>query len=244
MDIEIKGIIPVGMLDWEGRMVTTLFVGECNFRCPFCQNPDLVKYPAQLKTVPWEEIKDLLKTKRGWLDGVVITGGEPTIHLGLVTLLSKIKKMGYPVKLDTNGTRPRVLSQLIADSLVDYVALDVKSTWDKYGKATKAPGLTEKVKKSVEVLLEAESQDKVEVEFRTTVVPRYVDKEDVLEIAQFLKDKGAREYVLQQFSSKITLEPEASEIKPYDKEELKALKEECNRVIPTILKGSSLREAV
>lgn len=222
------------MLDWEGKLTTTLFLGGCNFRCHFCQNRDLVLAPDTVATVSWGEIEDYLAAKKDWIDGVVIGGGEPTIHKNLKRLIPLIKELDYPVKIDTNGSMPEVLKSLIQGKLVDFVALDVKTSFDKYKEACGVEVDTEKIKRSIQLILDT----KVGCEFRTTVVPYYVEEEDVIKVAKHLKEAGAQQYVLQQFDPKDVLDPEVSKIKPYPKQFLEDLAKSCGKYIKTKVRGS------
>ncbi|MDI6715969.1 MAG: anaerobic ribonucleoside-triphosphate reductase activating protein [Actinomycetota bacterium] len=236
-DFGVKGILPLSMLDWEGRLVSTIFLSGCNLRCPFCHNPSLVLEDKDLPVVTSEEIQHVLIEKRGWVDGVCITGGEPTINNGIFDLLEFIKSLGYQVKLDTNATRPNVLAELINSSLVSAIAVDIKTSFHKYSYVTQRPDLSDRVKKSIGLLIEAESKDKVEVEFRTTVVPTFVEKDDVLRIAKYLKEAGARRYYLQQFNPKTVMVPAISSIRPFDKEFLSDLAAESSKIVPTYLRN-------
>jgi len=232
-NIKLQGIMPVTMLDWKSRVACTLFMGGCNFRCPFCQNPELVLGPDKNPFISWNKVKNHLENKRKWLDGVVITGGEPTINNGLKDFLSMLKTMGYPTKLDTNGTRPRVLSRLIKEKLVDYIAMDVKSNFNNYSKAAGVPVDIEKIKESIHLITKSE----INHEFRTTVVPGFADESNVFEIAGYLGEQNAQHYYLQQFNSTITLDPELMKLEPLKKEILLNLTEKCRRFLPTELRG-------
>ncbi|HCG98892.1 MAG TPA: anaerobic ribonucleoside-triphosphate reductase activating protein, partial [Actinobacteria bacterium] len=167
----IKGYIPLSMLDWEGRLVTTVFLGGCNFHCSFCHNAELVTSARQLPDVPWDIIEGVLAQKAGWIDGVCISGGEPTLDNGLVELLRLIKKNDLQVKLDTNGTRPDVLRDLIDESLISAVAMDIKTTFNKYHLVAKAQDAADRVRESLGLLVEAEAKGLLKVEFRTNIVP-------------------------------------------------------------------------
>lgn len=226
---EVKGIIPVTMLDWEGFVAATLFVGGCNFRCPCCHNPELVLRSDTLASVPWQSIEKHLVAKRSWLDGCVVTGGEPTLHPDLDGLVSRIKSLGYPVKLDTNGSRPEELRRLVGERLVDLVALDIKTSWLKYDAATRSAGFAERVRQSAEILAASD----VETEFRTTVVPGYVEREDLDEIARFLKGLQATGYVLQQFRPQDVLDRDLESVRPYDRDWLDEAAGGCSRYVPT-----------
>ena len=196
-------------MDWDGKISSVLFLPTCNFRCPFCHNVNLVLCPEKLDTIPFEYIEDQLKKQKGWTDGVCITGGEPTLHSSLPELCSRIKKMGLMVKLDTNGTNPTMLKELMDMKLVDYVAMDIKAplTIEKYSKATgvNTEKLLENVKESIRLLMESG----IDYEFRTTVVPSIHSLEDIKQISRSLK--GCRKYVLQKFDvsiGKTVLDPE------------------------------------
>ncbi|GAG72576.1 unnamed protein product, partial [marine sediment metagenome] len=171
MKMEFKGFIKTSVIEYPGKIVSLVFVGGCNFRCPFCQNPDLVLNPRSLPSTGEKEVIDHLLSKRKWLDGLVITGGEPMLEKDLPNFLSKIKKEGFLVEIETNGTNPGMLRDLVERSLVDYLALDIKAPfeWEKYSKAAGIVDkkLLGKVKESVKILLSSN----IDYELRTTVVP-------------------------------------------------------------------------
>lgn len=226
-----KGFVPTTMLDWEGKLALSLFVGGCNFRCPYCHNPDLVLKSDEVMTVPWVEIEEHLESREGWLEGVVIGGGEPTLHADLPYFLQKIKNLSYQVKLDTNGSFPQLLHKLINQGLIDYVAMDIKASWSHYPRVVNSLVDVDKVKKSVEILM----QSPIEYEFRTTVVPGFVDRKDIISISKELA--GARSYVLQQFNPHQTLDESLKELAPYPQETIKKWAEEANDFVPTRLRG-------
>ncbi|MCL5291426.1 MAG: anaerobic ribonucleoside-triphosphate reductase activating protein [Actinobacteria bacterium] len=233
----IKGMLPSSMLDWEGKLAAVLFTGGCNLRCPFCHNADLVLSPEEIKDFPWARIEYHLNTKKRWLDGVCITGGEPTLNPNIGEITSKIKSCGFPVKLDTNGTKPNKVSELIDQGSIDYVAMDIKTSFDKYDLVTKKKGVEAKVKDSIERLVDFEKAGKIEVEFRTTFVPGIVDREDILEIAGHLAEARGRRYSIQQFNPKKVLNPSvAGNISPQPKDYLHKLALECSTMIPTKVK--------
>ncbi len=207
--MDIKGFLDISFVDWDGKICSVIFFPSCNFRCPFCHNVNLVLNPEKLDTIPFGYIEDQLKRQRGWTDGVCITGGEPTLYSNLPELCSRIKKMGFLVKLDTNGTNPALLKELMDRRLVDYVAMDIKAplTEKKYSKATgvKAEKLLKKVKESIKLLMESN----VDYEFRTTVVPTIHEEDDIEHICRSLV--GCRKYVLQKFDvsiGKTTIDPD------------------------------------
>lgn len=189
-----RGIQKVTLLDYPGRVACTLFTGGCNFRCPFCQNASLVFDTSPVK-ISEEEVLAFLKKRRGRLQGVCITGGEPTIHKDLPDFLEKVKALGYDVKLDTNGTTPEMLKALVEGKLVDAVAMDVKHARAKYADAAgiSEGTLFERVRESLEYL----RSGVVDCEFRTTVIKELHTPEDVGEIARRIE--GAPRYFLQNF---------------------------------------------
>jgi len=199
--LEVKGFVDLSFVDWDGKVSSVLFLPNCNFRCPFCHNKNLVLNPESIETIPFEYIHEQLNNQKGWIDGVCITGGEPTLHDDLPKLCAKIKQMGFLIKLDSNGTNPVMLKELIDKNLLDYVAMDVKAplTVEKYSKAigVNAEKLLEKVKESISLLINSG----IDYEFRTTVVPTLHDSEDIKQICQSLK--GCKKYVLQKFDVNI-----------------------------------------
>ncbi len=198
--MEFKGLQKVSLLDYPGKIAAIVFVGGCNFRCPFCYNRDLVLNHQALPSISEEEILEYLEKNKDWLDGLEITGGEPTLHPELPSFLEKVKKLGYSIKLDTNGSNPKMLAELLEKHLVDYVAMDVKAPLveDKYQAAIgiRANGALKEVEKSIELLRGSNGFD---YEFRTTVVPGLTSKEDIALIAQQIKN--SKKYCLQQFKS-------------------------------------------
>jgi pyruvate formate lyase activating enzyme len=134
---EIKGVVDLSLVDWDGKLSSVIFLPRCNFRCPFCHNYALVLHPEKEKTIPLKRVEDNLWKQRHWLDGVCVTGGEPTLHGDLPEFCSELKDIGLLVKIDTNGTNPTMIERLTEKGLVDYVAVDVKAplTVEKYSKA-------------------------------------------------------------------------------------------------------------
>lgn len=191
----IVGLQKLTLLDYPGRVACTLFTRGCNFRCPFCHNASLVVRAEEQRPYTNEEILAFLKKRQGILDGVCITGGEPTLMRELPEFIGEIKSLGYSVKLDTNGTRPRVLKRLVNEGLVDYVAMDIKNSPEKYAYTVGLPqnyDLTP-IMESKNILMEG----KVDFEFRTTVAKPFHSEEDFLKIGEWLK--GDEKYFLQQF---------------------------------------------
>ena len=197
--MKITGLQKMTLLDYPGRIACTVFLQGCNFRCPFCHNSDLLD-PAPEGEIPVEELLSFLKKRRGMLDGVCITGGEPTVQKDLPDLLRSIKALGYPVKLDTNGSNPSLLKALVAEGLVDYVAMDIKNSREKYSCTAGVPGLTmAKIEESMAFLL----TEPVDYEFRTTVVRELHGENDFQNMARWILElssgKKAKRLFLQSF---------------------------------------------
>ena len=195
--MKIGGIQKTSLLDFPDHISAIIWTVGCNFRCPFCYNPDLVRgKPPLLSEI---ELFDFLQQRQGMLEGVAISGGEPLLQEDLAEFLSKVKKLGYLVKLDTNGSLPKKLEELMEKNLVDYVAMDVKAPKDKYKDLAGVSVNTGDIQHSIDLLMKGT----IRYEFRTTVIPGVLKKEDVLKIAQWIE--GAEKYCLQQFKSDATL---------------------------------------
>lgn len=190
--MKIFGLEKLSMVDFEGHLCATVFTGGCNFRCPFCQNSDLVNI-TNLSQVSEEEFFTFLQKRRGVLDSVCVSGGEPTLQPDLEEFLRKIKTLGYLVKLDTNGTKPELLKDLIEKSLVDYVAMDIKNSPSAYAKTAGTSEHLTEIKTSVELL----KTNIVPYEFRTTLVGGHHTEKEIQEIATWLK--GSEKLFLQHF---------------------------------------------
>jgi pyruvate formate lyase activating enzyme len=211
--MEFKGIQKVTLLDYPGKVAAIAFVGGCNFRCGYCYNRDLVLNPQTLPSIPEEEILAYLEANKEWLDGLEVTGGEPTLNPELPRFLGKVKKMGFSVKLDTNGSNPKMLAELIEKHLVDYVAMDVKAPLveEKYRAVTgvQAKGMLKEIEKSIGLL---RNSGGVDYEFRTTVIPE-LNKDDIVAIAARIK--GAKRYSIQQFRPAAHIDEKYSSAQPY-----------------------------
>ena len=192
--MEIDGLQKLTLLDYPEKLACTVFLSGCNLRCPFCHNASLVLPERTLPPVMTDrELLDFLKTRRGKLDGVCVTGGEPALRPELPKLLQEIRALDFLVKLDTNGTNPRMLKDLIRDGLVDYVAMDIKNSPERYRETCGGVDVLERVRESVRFLLEGH----VDYAFRTTVVKPLHRMEDLQAIGIWLR--GAKRYDLQQF---------------------------------------------
>jgi pyruvate formate lyase activating enzyme len=213
--MRILGFIETSFLDWDGKLSAVIFVGGCNFKCPFCQNTPLARDSKSLKAIDWEKIKIKLEEKKNWLDGVVISGGEPMMHPEIFGLLIKLKLLGYKTKIDTNGSFPYPLKEAIDEGLVDYVAMDIKTTLDeRYHKAIGREAWFEVLFRTIRLLKESG----VDYEFRTTLVPGLVEPEELITI---LKTIGpVKKYAIQQFVPRNARTKIYRAKKPYKKEEI------------------------
>ena len=192
--MQICGLEKMSLVDFDGLVAATVFTGGCNFRCDFCHNSPLVLFNQTLPTIPEEEVLEYLKKRRVVLDGVCVSGGEPTLQKDLPEFLEKLKALGYKVKLDTNGTNPELLKELYADKLVDYFAMDIKSDRENYAKIIGFDSYdTKKVESSVEFLLSLKGA----YEFRTTIIKKFHQEENMLGIGKWIA--GAEKYFLQKF---------------------------------------------
>jgi len=229
----IKGLQKTTLLDYPGKVSCIVFVGGCNFRCPFCHNSDLVLEPQKLPTIAEDDFFNFIKTRVGLLDGVVITGGEPTLNSDLSRFMKKVKGLGFLVKLDTNGSNPEMVKELIKDRLVDYIAMDLKGPLKKYykyiGQSQNHGCHAEHIETSIKII----SESRVEFELRTTVVPTLHTKKDLLEMAKQLNNIGNVKWYLQQFSPKKCLDPRFEKIKPYPKSFFEDSLSEIKKYLPT-----------
>ena len=189
----IKGYQKLTLLDFPAHTACTVFTAGCNFRCGFCHNALLVT-ETDGGFVPEKEFFDFLSTRKGILDGVAITGGEPLLQKGIKDFMRKIKSLGFAVKLDHNGTMPELLKEIIDDNLIDYVAVDIKNSPEKYAVTAGLSSIDiSRIKKTVDLLIGGS----VDYEFRTTVTAELFEKDDFIKIGEFIK--GAKRYFLQQF---------------------------------------------
>lgn len=229
--MQIGGLQKFSLIDYPGKISAVVFLCGCNFRCGFCHNSELVILEL-LKVQPKideKEFFDFLGERRGKLDGVCITGGEPTIWQDLPEFIGKIKALGFLVKLDTNGTNPEMVKKLIDLNLVDHFAIDIKNSPDKYKQTVNANINLTDIEKTLKII----ATHNVPLELRTTAVPGLISREDFVKIKEWLEVLGVLEkallYAIQQFRPLKTLNKEFEKIKPYSEEEL--------REIGKVLKG-------
>ncbi len=192
--MKISGLQKMTLLDYPQKVAATVFLGGCNFRCPYCHNASLVFDRVQTPEIPTDTFFTFLQSRRGLLDGVCVTGGEPLLQDGLEPFFTRIKELGFLLKLDTNGSYPKKLKALAASGLIDYVAMDIKNSPAKYAQTA---GVTDAVLPAVRESVEYLLGGPVEYEFRTTVVRTLHTVEDMAEIGQWIR--GAKKYFLQNF---------------------------------------------
>lgn len=213
--MKIAGLIKSSLIDYPEKIAAVVFTQGCNFRCGFCHNPDLIssQFPVTSNQLFEKDILDFLKTRVGQLDGVVITGGEPLIQPDIGGFIAKIKELGFAVKLDTNGSSPEKLAELVNSKLVDYIAMDIKGPLAKYQEICAYPN-TKVIQNSIKIIMESG----VDYEFRTTVLPHFHEATDFKEIGELIK--GAKLYTIQGFRPQITLDKELEVAKSFSREEL------------------------
>lgn len=221
--MRLGGLQKTSLIDYPGKVCAIVFTIGCNFHCPYCHNPELVDETAA--ELSEDDFFAFLESRRGLLDGVTITGGEPTLHNDLIPFINKIKQLGFLVKLDSNGTRPSMLRHLIDHQLVDYVAMDIKAPLRKYELTVARPVDLEHIAESIALLLE----DRVPYEFRTTVVKSLLPPEDFPEIGKLIT--GAKVYYLQKFVPTKLLNPGFRKKTVYTDEEFEALRQTMEQYV-------------
>jgi pyruvate formate lyase activating enzyme len=227
MSITIKGFIENSLIEWEGNIVSIIFLPHCNLRCPYCHATHLVREPNELESIPLDAVTEKIKQNKGWLDGIVITGGEPTFHSDIDLLIKIFKEMGLKVRIDTNGTNPATLEDLIQRGLIDCVAMDVKAPLreEKYRIAAGTSCDLSDIRKSIKLIMESG----IEYEFRTTVCPTVLDGLDITEIAQSIA--GSKRYILQTFKPNNCLDNRLLDVEPYSEDEIKDFAEGARRFV-------------
>ncbi|MGE3062618.1 MAG: anaerobic ribonucleoside-triphosphate reductase activating protein [bacterium] len=217
-NISIRGFQGVTLLDYPDKVAATIFLGGCNFKCPFCHNPELLN--DSTKELDEEWVFSELSRRRNFIEGVCITGGEPLLFKEIIDFMSELKRIsGKAIKIDTNGYNPDLLKRVIESGNVDYIAMDVKTSIKKYFIAAGVAVQEENIKRSIELIMNSE----IDYEFRTTVVPEIVTSDDIREIGSLIN--GAKRVALQQFRQQKTLNPEFQTLKPYRPEELRKFRD-------------------
>lgn len=225
-ELKIKKFIDNSLIEWEGRISAVIVLGGCNFACPFCHNGVLLKANDDIAEISQDKVLQILQEKKNWLDGVVISGGEPCLYHELFAFIKKVKALGFPIKLDTNGYHPRMLGTLIKQKLVDYVAMDIKAPLNEKYKQLSGTNLNlNRIKQSIALL----RTTGIDYEFRTTYVPSMLEKNDLVEIATYLQ--GSKRFYIQQFSPEETLDHSLSSLVPYTMNYLRETELECRKFI-------------
>src|SRR4030043_1060038 len=225
--IEIKGFLETSFLDWPGTLCSVLFLPYCNFRCPYCHNHPLVFHPEQYATISLEDILARLHSLKNWIDGVCLTGGEPTLHADLPSLIQEIKRHGFLIKLDTNGSNPQMLEVLIEGGEIDFISMDVKAPLDpfRYSRSTGLPINLKPILESIDIL----KRGRVEYEFQMTVVPGLHKEEDIRMLGNQLK--SGQRFILQNFNPENPLDPSLKKTVPYDAKVLKEIERDVQTII-------------
>ena len=221
--MRIGGLQKNSLIDYPGKISAIVFTIGCNFRCPYCHNPELVDETAD--EIPEEDILAFLEKRRGLLEAVTITGGEPTMHDDLLTFIRRIKSLGFLVKLDTNGTNPDMLEKALEGKLVDYVAMDIKSPLATYEKTANRPVDIDAIRRSIDLLIQGNTQ----YEFRTTLVKSLITPEDLDGIGADIQ--GAERYYLQKFVPSKTLNPAFLRKTTFSDEELELMRNNMQKYV-------------
>ena len=227
--MKIGGLQKLSLIDYPEKISAVIFTQGCNFRCPYCHNPQLVDVKLYQPCLEEKDIFRFLENRRGRLDAVVITGGEPALQDDLIPFIMDIRRLGFAVKLDTNGSRPRVLERLLRDGLVDFIAMDVKAPLEKYPDVVRAPLDKDDLRESIRLVIGA----KIPHEFRTTAAASLLRPEDILTIAREID--GAKRYALQRFQPGETLETMFAEEKTFSDEEFVQIKNQLAGSIPVVI---------
>jgi pyruvate formate lyase activating enzyme len=222
--MKIHGLQKMTLLDYPSKVAATVFLGGCDFRCPYCHNFEIVD-GSMAPIMDDTELFAFLQKRKGLLDGVVITGGEPCIYKELPSLISEIKGMGYLVKLDTNGNHPHVVKSLLSEDLIDYIAMDIKNSPAKYSLTSGLPTVdANTIKKSIDLIMNSG----IDYEFRTTVIHEHHNVSDFEEIGKWIE--GAKAYYLQQFTDRDTV-PDKTLTSP-SKEDMQLFLKTVQKYVP------------
>ncbi|MFH0809640.1 MAG: anaerobic ribonucleoside-triphosphate reductase activating protein [Pseudomonadota bacterium] len=222
----LKGFLETSFVDWPGKICSVVFLPGCNLRCRYCHNHDLVLHPERMGDWRMEEVLTRVRRLKGWVDGVCVTGGEPTLQPGLLDLIRTFKREGLKVKLDTNGTRPRVLREMLKLGLLDYVAMDVKAVLDEasYRRLCGRAADIAAIRESIELI-----KRHADHEFRLTALPLFHNEEDIYHLAWDLR--GARRFTIQNFSPANPLDATLRKAAPFQEAELTRLRSRVSRIL-------------
>jgi len=225
----IGGLQKFSLIDYPGKLCAIIFTQGCNFRCPYCHNPELVLPERFIPSLSEEEIFSFLDKRKKQLEAVEVTGGEPTLQPDLLSFLAKIKNKGFSVKLDTNGSFPEIVQKAIRQGVVDYLAMDVKAPLERYQAVTRSKIDPQKIKKTIAIIMKSG----LDYEFRTTIVKSQLFLGDFLKIAQLIK--GAKLYVLQNFVPAKTLDSLFQKEDSYSEKELEKIREQVTPYVKNCL---------
>ena len=233
-DLNISGFLENSFVDWDGYITSVIFLPGCNFKCPFCHNPELINCDkSNSNKINPSFVLDFLSGKKEWIDGLTVTGGEPTLHIDrLIPFLRRVKEIGIEIKIDTNGTNPTAIQKLIDLSLVGYFAMDVKAKLDdsSYGESSGVAGFCDRIKESIKIIIDSG----VNHEFRTTVVPSLVSDSDIYDIAKSVS--GCKLYVLQKFHPENVLDESFKKIEPLEDSDMRELEKVASEFVPVKLR--------
>ncbi len=224
----IGGFQKFSLVDYPEKLSAIVFTQGCNFLCPYCHNPELNSFGDRNILIKEQYIIDFLETRIGKIDAVVISGGEPTCQNDLIDFIKRIKCLGFLIKLDTNGSNPEIIEQLLTEKLIDYIAMDIKTSPEKYFRFSKDLLDFNKIKKSIQLIM----QSNVDYEFRTTVVKDILSIDDILKIGQMIK--GAKKYYLQKFVPTKLLDADYSKAQIFNDEEFSFLQKELEKHIKNV----------
>jgi pyruvate formate lyase activating enzyme len=224
---QIKGFYETSLVDWRGKIASVIFLSGCNFRCPYCHNYELAMGEDSFPVLPFDWVRGHLQRLVGWVDGVVISGGEPCLYARLPEMIQEIKKLSFQVKLDTNGTKPDMLTFLLEAGLIDYVAMDVKAPLDRdrYSRCAGVPVPVWRIRQSLMIIINS----KVDYELRMTVCPALITTADIHDLARQLE--GVRLFVLQGYNPQHPLNPDFKKVDPYTMEQMMEFKEIFERYV-------------
>ena len=229
--MKIKGFIKTTFIEYPGKIASMIFLPNCNFKCSFCFNPELIFDSEKIKDIDEKEVFDFLEKQKKWIDAVVFSGGEPSLSKDLPEFIMKIKKMGFLVRIYTNGSNPEMLKHLIDEKLIDSVAMDIKAPLNEesYEVITNVKDALEKVKKSISLIMNSD----LDYEFRTTVVPSIHSEKDIEEISKYIKN--AKLFVLQKFLPENALDEKLKKLKTQSDEEMENFAELARKYVKNVI---------
>lgn len=230
ISLDIRGFVDTSLVDWEGKIVSTVFTPGCNFKCPFCFNVDLVYNFNKLDVIPEEKVIEFLKKNLKFIDGVAVIGGEPTLQKDLPEFCRKIKNLKLKIRIFTNGTNAEMIKKLIDEKLIDSVAMDVKAPLieERYDKLAGVSVDLNEIKKSISTIMNSD----IEYEFITTVIPTLLSEKDIEEIAKYLKD--SKRYVLHRFLPENACDKKLRNLKTQTDEEMEKLVSVAKKYIKNV----------